>query len=67
MPEAKMRSIDAAESAPLGRIVVEVGQVLAGPELALEFVVLGAHPAQAEELAEDHRPAHQRGEHQPLP
>src|SRR4051812_33215066 len=42
-------------------VVVQVVEVLAGPELALEGFVGGARAAQAEQLAEDHGPARERG------
>ena len=48
-----------------GRVGVQVVEVSAGPELALELVVRGLDAAQAEQLAEDHRPARERREHEP--
>ena len=44
--------------------LVKIVQVLAGPEIAFEDFVLRSHLAQAKELAEDHRPARQRGDQQ---
>ena len=49
----------------LGGVCIELVEVLADPELALEFFVRGTSALQAEELAEDHGPAGQRGDHQP--
>ena len=63
MPLAKMRSMGAVVAA-LGGVGVELVEVAAGPELALELLVVAAHALQAEQLAEDHRPAGQRGEQQ---
>jgi hypothetical protein len=64
MPLAKMRSMGAV-SVLRGGGLVHLVQALAGPELALEVLVAAAHAAQAEQLAEDHRPAGQRREQQP--
>jgi hypothetical protein len=48
----------------LRRIAVQLVQVAAGPELALELLVHRAHSLQAEQLAEDHGPARERADHQ---
>src|SRR4030095_14459251 len=50
----------AALAGAVGGQRIEVGEVAAGPEDALELVVEAAYSLQAEELAEDDGPACQR-------